>query len=563
MNSLPMVPAARPSPDTVQIIPLGGLGEFGLNLTVFRSADGILIVDAGLMFPEQEFLGVDIVIPDLSFLAEHADEVRGLVLSHGHEDHIGAVPYMLQWLRAPIYASPFTLRLVRDKLDEHHPEVPPELREVEARQTIDVGPFKVEFLQVTHSIPDSMALAIHSPAGLIIHTADFKLDQTPVDERRFDYQRFSQHGDAGVALLLSDSTNAERPGYTPSESSVRPGLEAVLRGAGGRVVVTTFGSHIHRVQQVLNLARDNGRRVCLLGKSLIDNVRAADELGYITIPAGLLVEPREAGRVPRDELVLLTTGTQGEPTSALSRLALDDHRDVKLAPGDTVVLSSRLIPGNEKAISRMVNHLYRRGANVVTAEDAPVHVSGHASAEELKIMINLVRPERFVPVHGEIRQLKRHARLAEDTGIALSDILVAETGDILELGPSGLRIQGEVQTGMVFIDGTLEEVEEVVLRDRQHIAEDGIVLPIIAISKKSGAVEGTPEIVSRGFVHIDESEELLREAARVVLATVEGCSPEERGDAAVLKAKVHADLKRFLRKTTQRRPMIIPVVIEI
>jgi ribonuclease J len=558
-----MSPAESPSPGTVQIIPLGGLGEFGLNLMVYRSVQGILVVDAGLMFPEQEFLGVDIVIPDLSFLSERADEVLGVVLSHGHEDHIGALPYMLDWLRAPIYASRFTIGLVRGKLREHSPAVEPTLRAIEPRQTVKVGPFEVEFLQVTHSIPDCMALAIHSPAGLIIHTADFKLDQTPVDGRRFDYQRFSHYGNAGVRLLLSDSTNSERPGYTPSEASVRAGIETVLRATTGRVIVTTFASHIHRVQQIIDLAHTCGRKVCLLGKSLIENVEVADELGYISIPSGITVEPREVSRLAPDELVLITTGTQGEPTSALSRIALDDHRDVKLAPGDVVVLSSRLIPGNEKAISRMINHLVRRGASVITSEDAPVHVSGHASAEELKVMINLVRPEYFVPIHGEIRQLTRHARLAEETGIDVDHILVAETGDIIELGPGGVRLNGEVDTGVVFIDGTLEEVEEIVVRDRQHIAEDGIVLPIIAISKKTGIVEGKPEIISRGFVHVDESEDLLREAAEAVLRTVEACSPEERGDAAVIKAKVHADLKRFLRKATQRRPMIIPVIIEI
>jgi ribonuclease J len=558
-----MVPSARPARDTVHIIPLGGLGEFGLNMMALRSAEGMLVIDAGLMFPEQEFLGVDIVIPEMRFLSEHADEIAAVILSHGHEDHIGAVPYMLPWLRAPIYASRFTERLVRDKLDEHQPERPPDLRTVEPRQRIEAGPFKVEFLQVTHSIPDAMALAIDSPAGLILHTADFKLDQTPVDRRHFDYQRFSQHGDAGVRLLLSDSTNAERPGFTPSEASVRPGLEAVFRAAPGRVIVTTFASHIHRVQQLIHLAHANGRKVCFLGKSLIENVACADELGYLSLPSGIAVEPREAERVPRRELLLVTTGTQGEPTSALSRLALDDHRDIKIAPDDIVVLSSRLIPGNEKSISRMINHLYRRGATVLTAEDAPVHVSGHASAEELKIMLNLTRPEYFVPVHGEIRQLKRHARLAEETGVDLDHILVAETGDVIELGPRGLRLDGEVDTGMVFIDGTLEEVEEIVLRDRQHIAEDGIVLPILAIGRQTGALEGIPEIVSRGFVHIDESEDLLKQAARVVQQTVEACSPEERADAALLKTKVHADLKRFLRKATQRRPMIIPVVFEV
>jgi ribonuclease J len=563
MMARPMSAASALSPTTVQVIPLGGLGEFGLNLTVFRCGKEILIVDAGLMFPEEEFLGVDIVIPDMSYLEEHADEIRGVVLSHGHEDHVGALPYMLPWLRAPVYASAYTLELVRAKIREHAPEVPPELRAVSARQSVPIGPFEVELLQVTHSIPDSMGLGIHSPAGLIVHTCDFKLDQTPVDGRAFDYQRFSQYGDEGVRLLLSDSTNAERPGYTSSESSVRPALSDILQSAQARVFVTTFGSHIHRVQQLIDLAVEHGRRVCLLGKSLNDNVRIASELGIITIPSGLTVEPRDFDSVPHDEILVIATGTQGEPRSAMSRIALDDHRDVKIAPGDVVVFSSRLIPGNEKTISRMINHLYRRGANVITSEDAPVHVSGHASAEELKIMLNLVRPEYFMPVHGELRQLARHARLAEETGVAADHILTVETGTVVEVGAQAVRAAAEVHTGMVFIDGTLEEVEEIVLRDRQHISEDGIVLPIIAISMKTGTIEGEPEIVSRGFVHVDESEELLGEAARIVMKTVQACSPEERGDAAVLKAKVHTDLKRYLRKATQRRPMIIPVIIEI
>ncbi len=554
---------APPPPDTVQVIPLGGLGEFGMNLTVFRSHDGIMVVDAGLMFPEQEFLGVDIVIPDMSYLSDHADEVKGVVLSHGHEDHVGALPYMLPWLRAPLYASAYTLALVRAKIKEHAPQVPPELRTVTPRQRVPIGSFEGEFLQLTHSSPDAMALAIRTPAGVILHTCDFKLDQTPVDGRTFDYQRFSQYGDKGVRLLLSDSTNAERPGFTPSEASVRPTLSDILQTAKSRVFVTTFGSHIHRVQQLIDLAAEHGRRICLLGRSLNNNVGIAGDLGIISIPSGLSVDARHFDSVPRDKLLVIATGTQGEPTSAMSRIALDDHRDVKIAPDDLAVFSSRLIPGNEKAISRMINHLYRRGAKVITSEDAPVHVSGHASAEELKIMLNLVRPEYFMPVHGELRQLIRHAKLAEDTGIKTDHILTVETGTVIEVSAEAVRPTGEVPTGMVFIDGTLEEVEEIVLRDRRHISEDGIVLPIIAIRMKTGTIEGEPELISRGFVHVDESEELIGEATRVVMKTVQACSAEERGDAAVLKAKVHTDLKRYLRKTTQRRPMIIPVIIEI
>jgi ribonuclease J len=553
-----------PRSPSLEILFLGGCGEFGLNCTLLRSGGEILVVDAGLMFPEEEFLGVDFVIPDIQYLFEHAQEVRGILLTHGHEDHIGAAPYLYEAVRAPIYGSDFTLGLVQGKLMEHRIDAREDMRPVKARDVVRIGPFEVEFIQVTHSIPAALALAIRTPVGIVIHTADFKIDQSPVDGKLFDFPRFGQFGDEGVLALLSDSTNSEREGFTPSERRVRETLEPILRRARGRVLVTTFASHIHRVQQILDIAESNKKRVCLVGRSLLQNTKVAERLGYLSIPPGLLIEPKSASRIAPERLILIVTGSQGEPMSALSRIALDEHKEVKIGEGDQVIFSARTIPGNDKAISRVINHLLKRGAEVVLEESTPtVHASGHASQEELKIMLNLTRPKYFVPIHGEYRQLHRHARLAEESGIPAERILLVEDGDRLVLGQDRVARGDKVSTGRVFIDTTLEEVEEVLIRDRRHLSEDGIVTAVLVINKATGEVESDPEIVSRGFVLEEEENHLLQRAGDVARSTVATSTLEERGDTHVIHAKIQADLKRFFRKETGRRPMIIPIVIEI
>jgi ribonuclease J len=548
----------------LEVLFLGGCGEFGLNCTLFRFGDEYLVVDAGLMFPEEEFLGVDFVIPDIQYLFERAKKVRGIVLTHGHEDHIGAVPYLYEAVRAPLFGTDFTLGLVQAKLHEHQIDARLDLRVVKARDVVEIGPFQVEFIQVTHSIPASVALAIRTPVGLILHTADFKIDQSPVDGALFDFPRFGQFGDEGVLALLSDSTNAEREGFTPSERRVGEGLEPILRRARKRVLVATFASHIHRIQQILDIAAANKKRVCLVGRSLLQNTKVAERLGHLTIPSGVMVEPKSAAKVAPERLILVVTGSQGEPMSALSRIVLDEHKEVKIGPGDQVIFSARTIPGNDKAISRVVNHLLKRGAEVMLDDSSPtVHASGHASQEELKIMLNLTRPRFFVPIHGEYRQLHRHARLAEESGIPQERILLVEDGDHLVFGRERVSRGDRIPTGRVFIDTTLEEVEEVLIRDRRHLSEDGIVTAVVVINKGTGEVESDPEIVSRGFVLEEEENQLLQRAADVVRTTIVSSTLEERGDTHVIHAKIQTDLKRFFRKETGRRPMIIPMVIEI
>lgn len=546
----------------LEIVPLGGLGEFGMNMMALRYEGSVLVVDAGLMFPEEGFLGVDIVVPDMTYLDE-AGSLAGVILTHGHDDHIGALPHLLQRHKTPVFGTKLTLGIARERLVEHGMEESSDLRAVAPRQMERVGPFEVEFIQVTHSIPDSIALAIRTPVGTIVHTADWKIDQTPVDGRGFDFRRFSELGDEGVLALLSDSTNAARRGFTPSERDVGRALGPLIQGCQGRVVITTFASNIHRLQQVVNLAARHGRRVAFVGRSVSTNVRVAEELGYMTVPPGVSVEPRDVMKLPRDKVVLIASGSQGEPMSALSRIALNDHRDVRLERGDLVILSARRIPGNEKPISRLVNHLCRRGANVLLDDTPGIHVSGHASREELKIMLALTRPRFFLPVHGDFSHLSQHAQLAADAGIPPERVIVVESGDIVGMTADQASVIGKAPVGSVFIDGTMEEVDPVVIRDRQHIAEDGIVVPVVAINKHTGAIENPPEIVSRGFVWLEEAGALFDEAGQIIRGAVETSTPEERSDWGFIKTKIHAELKRFLRKKTGRRPMIIPVILEV
>ncbi len=552
----------------LQVIPLGGLGEFGMNMTAIRFGDDIIVVDSGMMFPEAELLGVDLVMPDLAFLKENHALVRGLFLTHGHEDHIGAVPYVLSEIEMPVYATAFTLALVERRLEEYDLDHEPRLIPIKPKQIVEIGPFRIEFIHVTHSIVSAVALAITTPLGVIIHTGDFKVDPTPTDNELFDLHTLADYGKRGVLLLLSDSTNSDRPGYTESERAVRPRMEEIFNRAESRVLVACFSSSIHRVQLVLDLAKECGRRVAVVGRSMGNVTEIAHSLGLLDIPDGILLRPQDAMELPRDKVVVLISGTQGEPMSALARVAVDNHKHISIDPGDTVVLSSRIIPGNEKSIFRMIDHMARRGADVLYGSmNPPLHVSGHASVEEMKLVLNLVRPRFFMPIHGEFRQLAKHARLAEHLRFAgMEESFIMESGEILELDGRGARKNGRVTVGRVCIDsGTVDDVvEDVVIRDRRHLSEDGIVLPIVAINRQTGRMESVPEIVSRGFgAAMDDGSEFLAKARQVVVRTLEGSNQEEKADWGVMKEKIRADLKRFLLKETSRRPLIMPVILEI
>jgi ribonuclease J len=546
----------------LRLIPLGGLGEFGLNLMVIEYGGDILVVDCGVMFPETAQLGVEVVIPDMSYLFERAEAVRGIVLTLGHEDHIGALPYLLAQVEAPVFGSRMTLGLVRERLREQDALRGADLRVVAARDRVSVGPFEVEFLHVTHSIPESLAIAVRTPVGVIIHTGDFKMDQTPVDGRLLDFQRLGAYGDQGVLALLSDSTNADVPGVTPSERGVSDALEPLVGAATGRVLVSTFASNIHRMQQVIDLAVRHRRQICFVGRSTVQTSRVAEELGLLHVPPGAVLESREVMRVAPQRALVIASGSQGEPMSALARIALDDHRDLALGPGDLVILSARPIPGNERAIARMIDHLTRRGARVIQRHDPPCHVSGHASQEELKILIGLTRPRYLVPLHGEYRQLAAHARLAAEMQMPRDRILLAQDGDVIEMTAESAGIAERVAVGTVLIDGVAEEVEARVLRDRRHLSGDGLLIPVVVIDRATGRMEAPPEIVSRGFVWADDAEDLLAETTRQVVETVRQCSVEERGDWGAIRQRIQDDLRRFLRRRTGRRPMIIPIVIE-
>ncbi|MDP2998024.1 MAG: ribonuclease J [Bryobacterales bacterium] len=551
----------------LQVIPLGGLGEFGMNCMALRYGDDIVVIDAGMMFPDAELLGVDIVTPDFTYLEENREHVRALILTHGHEDHIGATPFLLAQLNLPVYATAFTLALVERRLDEHEMLAQAKLNVVKPGDRIEIGPFQIEFIHVTHSIMSAVALAITTPLGVVIHTGDFKIDATPTDNQLFDLHTLAAYGKRGVLLLLSDSTNVDRAGYTESERAVRPRLEDIFSRADRRLLIACFSSSIHRLQQILDLSSEYGRKVALVGRSMVSVTEIAHGLGLLHIPDGILLRPQEIMSMQASKVTVLISGTQGEPMSALSRVAVDNHKNFSIEPGDTVVLSSRIIPGNEKPIFRMVNHLARRGADVIYGSmNPPVHVSGHGSAEDLKLMLNLVRPRYFAPIHGEYRQLSKHATLAQHLRTqGLEDTFILETGQTLELDSRGARKGARVTVGRVCIDsGTIDEVvEDIVIRDRRHLSEDGFVLPIIAINKNTGRSEGLPEIVSRGFVSPEDGSDLLQSARQVVARTLEQSTAEERGDWGVMQEKIRADLKRFLIKETSRRPLIMPVILEV
>jgi ribonuclease J len=550
----------------LQVIPLGGLGEFGMHMMALRYGDDIVVIDAGMMFPEAELLGVDIVTPDLTFLKEHKQDVRALLLTHGHEDHIGAVAFFLAEFQVPVYGTAFTLSLVERRLEEYSMDADPTLKPVKPKDIVEIGPFKVEFVHVTHSIVSCVALAITTPVGVVIHTGDFKVDPTPTDNELFDLHTLADYGKRGVLLLLSDSTNADRPGYSDSERAVRPRLEDVFNRSESRLFVSCFSSSIHRLQQIIDLSEEFGRKVALVGRSMIAVTEIAHNHGFLSIPDNVLIRPQDVMTAKPSKVTVLISGTQGEPMSALSRVAVNNHKNISITPGDMVVLSSRIIPGNEKTIFRMIDHLSKRGADVLYGSmNPPLHVSGHGSSEELRLVLNLVRPKYFVPVHGEYRQLAKHARLADHLrNVGLQETFILETGDVLELDQKGARRAGRVTVGRICIDSGAvgEVVGDMVVRDRRLISEDGIVLPIIAINKHTGKLEGRPELVSRGF-GLESDAEFMRAARDVVEKTLENSSPEERMDAGVVKEKIRQDLKRYIHRQAERRPMIMPVILEI
>jgi ribonuclease J len=552
------------SDDVIEVVPLGGLGEFGMNMMSVRYHGRIVVVDAGLMFPRDDLLGVDLVVPDFSYLLSHRDEVEAVILTHGHEDHIGALPYFLHEMKVPVYGTPLTLGFSRGRLTEHGLIDHVELNEIHARETIDAGDMKLEFLRVTHSIADSIGLAITTPAGTIVHTGDFKFDQSPPDQKLTDYARFSDLGERGVLALFSDSTNSERPGYTPSETNVRRHMEQIFHTSKQKIIMACFASSIHRIQIILELAREFGRRVVPVGRSMKENIAIAREMEYLSVPEGVLVEPREAARLDESQLVLLSTGSQGEPMAALTRMALGKHKDFTIEPNDSVIISARTIPGNERRISHLINHFCRRGAIVYDEARWGIHVSGHASQEELKLMLSLTRPQYFIPIHGEYRQLFHHSLLARETGMPAERILLAETGDIITLGHGNGAISGKAPVGRRLIDeGGLAELDEFVVRDRQHLSEEGVLLAVVAINKATGKIQGMPELVSRGHIQEDGGAAILGEAKQVVLKTLEEATDEERADSLVLTELIRTDLRRFIRKRTATRPMIVPVVLEI
>src|SRR5713226_512273 len=549
--------------EALRVIPLGGLGEFGLNMMLLEYGDAAIAIDCGLMFPGTDLLGIDLVIPDVSYVAERKKRLLGVVLTHAHEDHIGALPYVLKQMAVPIFATRLTLGLLRNKLREHDLDRTTELREIKAGQAFEMGPFKIEGIRVTQSLMDCVALAIDTPAGVIIHTGDFKIDNTPSEGELFDFQAFSAYGEKGVLLLLSDSTNVEREGYTPSEREVGRALEGIFRGSRGKIFVATFSSNIPRIQQVIELSERLERKVVLSGRSMIQNTEIASDLGYLRRPAGVMTENERWQGLDRDQITFLTTGSQGEPLSALHRVALDDHKTIKIEPGDTVVLSSKFIPGNEKTIANLINHLYRRGAEVHYEKVSEIHVSGHASQEELKTMLQLTRPRYFVPIHGEYRHLVRHIQLAREVGIPAENCFLLEDGEVLELTRNSARKTEAISSGRVFIDGKgVGDVGDVVIRDRRHLSEDGMVLAVMANHQQTGELVAGPDLISRGFVRVEEEEDVLEQAKKVVLETLKAINRETRTDRGELQEEVRKALRRYFNKALERRPVVLPLIME-
>lgn len=549
----------------LKVIPLGGLGEIGLNMMVIEYEDTIVIVDAGLMFPEDEMLGIDIVIPDFTYLQQNRGRIRALIVTHGHEDHIGAIPFLLRDLQVPIYATLLTLALIKEKLKEHGLLERSELIPVQPREVIRIGPFQIEFIQVCHSIPDGVGLAVRTPAGVIIHSGDFKIDNTPIDSRKFDITRFGAYGEEGVLALFSDSTNVERAGYTLSERDVGGTLREIFQSCTGRIIVAVFASNLHRIQQVMHLGREFGRKVLLNGKSMITNVRIARELGYLDF------QPEEEMTLPKlaqladSQILMLTTGSQGEPMSALTRMAFNDHKKLKVKPGDTIILSSRFIPGNERTIQNIINHLYRQGAEVIHEQVRDIHVSGHAYREELKTMISIVNPRYFIPIHGEYRHLVKHRQLAVSMGLPEENCLLVENGAAIAFRAGEASMNHRVATGRVLVDGKgVGDVGGLVLRDRRHLSEDGLVITSLVINKETQEILSGPDVLSRGFIHEETKPEILDGAKCVVLETIDKQLADGfELDCTMLQMEIRRELKRFFHQVLNRRPVIYPIVVEI
>jgi len=547
----------------LQIIPLGGLGEIGKNMTVFRFGDDIIVIDAGLMFPEDDMLGIDLVIPDFTYLVENKDKVRAIFITHGHEDHIGALPFVLKELEVPVYGTPLALGIMQGKLKEKGVSSA-DLHPIKPGDEFVIGPFTLGFIRVSHSIADAVAIYIRTPVGVILHTGDFKIDHTPVDGQVTGFNKFAELGDEGVLVMLSDSTNAERPGFTKSEKSVGAAFDERFRAAQNRIIIASFSSNVHRLQQAIDSAFKYGRKVAVIGRSMINVVGIATDLGYLKVPDGIMIDISEINNYPPNKIVILTTGSQGEPMSALTRMAMSDHRKVEIVPGDTVLISATPIPGNEKLVARTVDYLFKQGAEVVYESSSGIHVSGHASQEELKLMINLVRPKYFIPVHGEYRMLKKHAQLAQEVGIPKPNTFVVENGAVLEFTEDSGVANGRVTAGVLLVDGLgVGDIGNIVMRDRRQLSQDGILIAVIAMDRENGCIVSGPEIVSRGFVYVRESEQLMDDAKMKIQEALDRCEANGTTDWGTIKNSVRDILGKFLYEKTRRRPMIMPIILEV
>ena len=548
----------------VKIIPLGGLNEIGKNMTAIEYKNDIVIIDCGLKFPDEDMFGIDVVIPDITYLLKHKDKVSGIFLTHGHEDHIGALPYVLKQLNVPVYGTKLTLGIVQSKLKEHNLLSTTELITVKPRDVVRLNSVSVEFIKTNHSIADSVAIAIHTPLGAVLHTGDFKVDYTPIDCEPMDFARFAELGKKGVLLMMADSTNVERPGYTMSEKIVGESLCRIFGKSKGRIIVATFASNIHRIQQIIDAAAMYGRKVAVSGRSMENIVQVAIELGYIKIEKENLVSIDQINKYNNDEIVIITTGSQGEPMSALARMATSEHRKVNIVSGDTIIISATPIPGNEKLVSRVIDQLFKKGAEVVYGSSEAVHVSGHACQEELKLMQTLVRPKYFIPVHGEYRHLKQHGELANSIGVPKSNILIPEIGDVIEVTRNRIKKSGSVISGQIFVDGLgVGDVGNIVIRDRKHLSQDGILTVVVTLSKENKAIIAGPDIISRGFVYVRESEKLMDEARDIVRNVFAKCEEQKITDWSTLKSTVRDELRSFLYEKTKRKPMILPIIMEI
>ncbi len=548
----------------LKVIPLGGLQEIGKNITVFEYGDDIIVVDCGLTFPEDDMLGIDLVIPDISYLTKNRERIRGVILTHGHEDHIGAMPYFLKEINVPVYGTKLTLGLLKYKLEEHRLLSTTEMIDVEPGRSVQLGAFKVEFIRTNHSIADSVALALHTPVGIVVHTSDFKIDYTPIEGKATDLARLSDLGKRGVLLLMCDSTNAERPGYTMSERTVGETFEEIFMDAKSRIIVASFASNVHRIQQVIDAACKFNRKVTVVGRSMVNVVNVAMELGYLNVPEGTMIDVALIDKYPADKMVIVTTGSQGEPMSALSRMAVNEHKKVEIEPGDLIIISASPIPGNEKSIFKVINELFKKGADVIYESLADVHVSGHACQEELKLIHNLVKPKFFMPVHGEYRHLKQHANLAARMGMRTENIFVMEIGRVLELSSDSAKVNGSVSSGRILVDGLgVGDVGSIVLRDRKLLSQDGLIVVVITTEKESGQIIAGPDIISRGFVYVRESEDLIDNAREIIKKTLTKLEGRKGNDWSAKKGIIKDDLREYLYGKTKRKPMILPIIMEI